>query len=147
MMPELLKVKSIMHDITVIGHTRKIIDAVQIMAEKDIGSILVDKDNEICGILTERDILKKIVALGKDPSAVTVEQVMSTDLLSIDANASILDASDMLKEHNIRRLPVKEDGRIVGMVTARNVGQQVHDYYKMVAEKFMTKLIEKMNDG
>ena len=146
-MPELLKVKSIMHDITVIGHTRKIIDAVQIMAEKDIGSILVDKDNEICGILTERDILKKIVALGKDPSAVTVEQVMSTDLLSIDANASILDASDMLKEHNIRRLPVKEDGRIVGMVTARNVGQQVHDYYKMVAEKFMTKLIEKMNDG
>jgi signal-transduction protein with cAMP-binding, CBS, and nucleotidyltransferase domain len=145
-MPPLTKVKSIMHDITVISDQRKVIDAVQIMAEKDIGSILIEKNGEICGILTERDVLKKIVADMRDPGSVTVSQLMSTDLQSIDANASVLDASEMLSKHKIRRLPVTENGKIVGMVTARNVGQHVHEYYKSVAEKYLIKLIEKMGE-
>jgi signal-transduction protein with cAMP-binding, CBS, and nucleotidyltransferase domain len=145
-MPPLMKVKSIMHDITVISDQRKVIDAVQIMAEKDIGSILIEKNGEICGILTERDVLKKIVADMRDPGSVTVGQLMSTSLQSIDANATVLDASEMLSKHKIRRLPVKENGKIVGMVTARNVGQHVHEYYKAIAEKYLIKLIEKMGE-
>lgn len=140
-----MTVKSIMHDITVISYDAPVLNAVQIMANKDIGSILVEKDGKISGILTERDVLKKLIADEKDPKGFSVGDLCSSELLTINANATILEASDILKAHNIRRLPVEENGKIIGMVTARNVGQHVHDYYKMVVEDYLTKLIDKLD--
>jgi len=99
------------------------------MRQKNIGSVLVSRKGEIVGILTERDILKRIVAEGLDPSKTKAEEVMTRNIITINADASILEASEILNRYDIRRLPVEENGRIIGIVTARGIAKNMPLYF------------------
>ncbi|MCD6411446.1 MAG: CBS domain-containing protein [Thermoplasmata archaeon] len=97
-------------------------EVAQRMRERKVGSSIVVRGcNQPIGIITESDILKKVVAEGKDANKVLVKEVMSTPLVSIDPYASLEDAMKVMNKHNIRRLPVMEKGRLVGIITEKDI--------------------------
>lgn len=119
----MVSVKEIMHGITTVGFDASVRDAAILMKDKEVGSLLVEIAGEIKGIITERDILKRVVAEGRDANATRVMDVMTRQMITIPSNASMIQAAQMLNKHNIRRLPVEENGKIIGIVTARGIAK------------------------
>lgn len=119
----MVSVKEIMHGITTVGFDASVRDAASLMKDKEVGSLLVEIAGEIKGIITERDILKRVVAEGRDANATRVMDVMTRQMITIPANTSMIQAAQMLNKHNIRRLPVEENGKIIGIVTARGIAK------------------------
>lgn len=91
-------------------------EAAEIMARADIGSVIVVEGGQNKGIVTDRDIVIRLVGEGGDPVTTTVAQVMTPFPASIEPSASVHEAVQVMREHDIRRLPVVEDGRPVGMI-------------------------------
>lgn len=114
-----------MHSVTIVDAADSVYQAAQKMTERDIGSVLVSVNGAVCGIFTERDLLNKVVASGLSVYSTPVKQVMTRQVLTIDADASILEASRMLNDHDIRRLVVTEAGKIIGIATARDVAKNL----------------------
>ncbi len=95
--------------------------AAQRMEQKHIGALLVQQEGEMQGIITERDLIQKILPKEKDPADVQVGKVMNKPLIDIDINRTVLDASDLMAEKWIRHLPVTDNGVIVGILSVRDL--------------------------
>ena len=104
-----------------IGVDAKVIDAAKIMAGKKIGSIIIMEGDRAVGIVTERDLLERVLGEGKDPSKVVMRDVMSSPLISIGKNTAILEAMRVMRRHDIRRLTVIEGEQLIGIVTERDI--------------------------
>lgn len=88
------------------------------MRDENVGAIpIVDDDDKLCGIITDRDIVVRAVAEGEDPGECTAEEILSEQLHTIDPDADIEDAADLMAEHQIRRLPVVEDEVVIGIIS------------------------------
>ena len=84
------------------------------MAKKDISAILLKSGDKIVGILTDRDIIKKVIAQGLNPTNVRAGEVMSSPLISISENVSVQEVAEKMRDNKIRRLVVKNKGKIIG---------------------------------
>lgn len=130
-----MTVKEIMHETTIVEPATSVLEAAKLMRDKDIGSVLVKINDLDYGIVTERDILYKVIARELDPKRTTVKDIMTELRYTIDSGATIQKASEIFNIHHIRRLPVMENGDIVGMITARDVAKRcVFRYYKIMQE-------------
>jgi len=116
--------------------------AARIMALSKISSILVRSNDEVVGILTLRDIFKKVIAVKKDPSQVKVEEVMSSGVISVPRSYSVFSASKSMAELKIRRLVVMEDTRVYGIVTQTDIFNAVKDKLEAEEEKHIRLLNE-----
>lgn len=96
-------------------------DAAKLMRDNRIGCILIETGGEIAGVITEADLVRKVVAEGVSPDTVQAMTIMSSPLLTIDAEKTILDANDMMDKHVTRHLGVTEDGKIIGVVSSRDI--------------------------
>ncbi|MBI2208093.1 CBS domain-containing protein [Candidatus Woesearchaeota archaeon] len=121
-------VKEIMHNADRITSGATVSEAARIMDRKIVGSLLVEEKGKVVGIITERDILRKVVAKGKIPDKLRVKDIMSSPLVTIDANEDILEASSIMDRERIRRLVVTENGIIVGKVTANSISRNLKYY-------------------
>ena len=93
-------------------------DAAALMRESDIGDVVVLENDRLCGILTDRDIVVRVLADGGDPELVTVGDVCSRDLTVLPATARVEEAVTLIREKAIRRLPVVDDeGEVLGIVS------------------------------
>jgi CBS domain-containing protein len=92
-------------------------DAAELMAQEDIGDVLVVENGEVKGIVTDRDIVVRAIANGNDPSDTSVREVATTDVDFLSPDDPVDDAVKKMEEKNIRRLPVVDDGRPVGIVS------------------------------
>ena len=97
----------------------------ELMREKRIGSLLTIEAGEIVGIVTERDLVWKGLAGNRDPDSAHVSAVMSSPLLGIDVNRTIRDASKAMAEQGVRHLAVTESGKIVGVLSIRDLVKMV----------------------
>ena len=93
-------------------------EAVRKMNKFNIGSIVVTDGSKPIGILTERDILRRIVEQSIDPSMVYVKEIMSSPVTTIDPDTSVEDAARLMTKRGIKKLPVVKDGKLVGIVTS-----------------------------
>jgi len=99
-------------------------DAARIMAEADIGAVIVVDDGQVCGIVTDRDIAVRAVAEGRDPSSTKVSEVATGSPKTLSPDESVEDAEKAMREQDVRRLPVVEDGRPVGIVSLGDVAEE-----------------------
>lgn len=99
-------------------------DAAKIMAEADIGAVVVVDDDKVAGIVTDRDITVRVVAAGENPSKTKVSDAASSGADTIEADASIDDAVKLMREKDIRRLPVVEDDKPVGIVSLGDIAKE-----------------------
>jgi CBS domain-containing protein len=97
--------------------TATLAEAARIMRQYDIGDVLVEKNGKIAGIVTDRDIVVRGLAAGKDPSETTLGDVSSTDVVCLTPDESVDEAVRVMREKAIRRIPICENGKPVGIVT------------------------------
>ncbi|MFW6173907.1 MAG: cyclic nucleotide-binding/CBS domain-containing protein [Elusimicrobiota bacterium] len=100
-----------------------VLEAARLMKEKKIGNVLVVEKNHPIGILTESDILKKVVAEGKDAKEILVEKVMSSPIIVTDPYITVEEAMKTMGKCNIRRLPVVENGKLIGIITHKDISR------------------------
>jgi CBS domain-containing protein len=92
------------------------------------GYVVVLKQGKPTGIVTERDIVQKVVSKRLDSATISIASIMSTPLITIDPDADFLNAPELMKEHNISKLVVVKDDILYGVITAKVVGSQCNTY-------------------
>jgi len=102
-----------------------------LMAKENVGSIVVVENNQPVGIITEKDMLYRVLKAGKNLELTLVKDVMSKRLVTIDAERTIADALETMHRHNIRRLIVTREGVLVGLTTERRLLEIAHGHYVM----------------
>ena len=99
----------------------KVRAAAELMRDRGIGSVFVTREEGIIGILTDTDLVRRVVAAGSDPEGTTVEQIMSAPILMIDENKTLLDANDLMAKEHVRHLGVSRGDKLVGMISVRDL--------------------------
>lgn len=95
--------------------------AAEIMRDHNIGSLFVTRGKDIIGIVTDTDMVRRAVATGGDPAKLTVEQIMSAPIITIEENKTLLDANDLMAKEHLRHLGVTRNGKLVGMISVRDL--------------------------
>lgn len=93
------------------------VDAARAMTEKNIGDVIVLDDGEVCGIVTDRDIVVRALGKGRDPKSVELKDICSKTLATLEPESKIGDAVQLMRDKALRRLPVIEHGKPVGIVS------------------------------
>ena len=105
-------------------------DLLEKMSLSDVGSIIVEDEGKAVGIVTEKDIVERAFKTGKTTSTTLAKEVMSTPLLTIEYNSTLIEAYNMMQNLKIRRLAVTSKGKVIGVVTIRRVLQAILDVEK-----------------
>ncbi len=95
--------------------------AAALMRDRNIGSLLVTRNKEVMGIVTDTDMVRRLVAVGADAGKTPVEQIMSAPIQTIDENKTLLDANDLMAHEHLRHLGVTRDNKLVGMISVRDL--------------------------
>jgi CBS domain-containing protein len=104
-----------------IGASASVVEAARLMREEHIGSLPITDDEKLVGILTDRDITTRVVAEAADPKTTSVGDVYSRDLISVEPDKDLEEALQLMARHQVRRLPVVENGRLVGIVAQADI--------------------------
>ncbi len=103
-----------------------LVDAARAMREKDFGSVIVlrAQDGSVCGVVTDRDIVVRAVADGRDPKLVKVRDICSGDVTTVSSDQSVDEVANLMREKAIRRVPVVDKGRLVGIVSLGDLAKE-----------------------
>jgi CBS domain-containing protein len=117
-------------------------EAASIMKVENVGAVpVIDEDDDLVGILTDRDIVVRCIAEGKNPAETNVEDVLSHELETIEPDVDVEEAAQLMAERQLRRLPVCEDGELVGMVSIGDLA------VKTPAAQTSTKALRAISKG
>jgi len=94
-----------------------VFEAIQLMAEKNVGALLVTQNNQLVGIISERDYTRKVALKGRASKETTVREILSGQVVKVTPDHSIEDCMRLMTEHRIRHLPVLEGDRVLGVVS------------------------------
>jgi IMP dehydrogenase len=112
-------------------------DALRLMSEKDIGALLVKDDGQLAGIVTERDVARKMVLQGRSGETTTVREIMTERVFYVGLDQTIDECMVLMTERRLRHLPVIEGNHLIGMISIRDV------IAELIAEKaFLIEQLE-----
>lgn len=117
-----------------ISEESSVAHAVSEMNRQRVGSIIVKKEDSICGIFTERDVLTRVVSAGRDPETTLVRDVMTENFQFITPETSVEDAMQRMTDKRVRHLPVLDEGHLLGMVSIGDVTRWLLKVNEMEAE-------------
>jgi CBS domain-containing protein len=103
--------------------TATVVEAAKVMAREDVGPVPIVEEGRLVGIVTDRDIVVQVVAAGRDVNSTTVGDIASRDLVTVSPDADLDDALTLLAERQVRRLPVVEGDRLVGIVAQADIAR------------------------
>ena len=113
---------------TSVQRTSTAAEVAQLMKSEDVGSIPIVENDQLVGIVTDRDLVLRVLAEGQDPQSTTVGDIASSDLVTIDPDQTLDEALRLMAQHQVRRLPVvEEDNRLVGMLAQADVATEASD--------------------
>lgn len=98
-----------------------VIEVVKLLAKENVGAVVVLEDGKLAGIVSERDYTRKIVLLGGNPIAIRVEQIMTRDVITVGPDTPTRECMLLMTRKNIRQLPVVEAGHVIGLVSLRDI--------------------------
>ncbi len=101
--------------------SRTVLDAVRYMVARNIGAVAIVKDGDLVGIFTERDLMKRVVTQGLDPSTIMVRSVMTADPKTVSLDDHIAECTLLMKENNFRHLPVCDGRKLHGLLSLRDL--------------------------
>jgi CBS domain-containing protein len=104
-----------------IGASASVVEAARLMREQHIGSLPVTDDEQLLGMITDRDITTRVVAEAAAPETTSVGDVYSRDVVSVEPSNDLDEALRLMARHQVRRLPVVENGRLVGIVAQADI--------------------------
>jgi CBS domain-containing protein len=110
-----------------VSPSESVTDAARVLTNENVGSLPVVDGDRLVGMLTDRDIVTRVVAEERDPTSTSVKEVASGKLVTAEANADLDDAMLLMARHQVRRLPVVEDGRLVGILAQADLAEMLGD--------------------
>lgn len=114
-----------------------VLEALQLMADKNIGSLVVMDGSAVVGVFTERDYARKVVLLGRASRQLAVREIMTSDLVTVGADASLADCMRLMTDRRVRHLPVMENGAQIGLVSIGDVVKAV-----MAEQEFLIEQLQ-----
>jgi CBS domain-containing protein len=102
-----------------------VLDALKLMAQKDVGALLVMDDSGVVGIMSERDYARKVILQGKSSQDVPVREIMTADLVKVDPSRTVEECMGLMTQRRIRHLPVCEGDKLVGLVSIGDLVKEV----------------------
>ncbi len=115
----ILEVKG--HDVWTIAPGASVYDALRMMSDKDVGALLIMENDQMVGIMSERDYARKVVLLGKTSRETKVDEIMSKKVFTIHPDQTVEEAMELMNSKHIRHLPVEEGDQVVGMISIGDV--------------------------
>ncbi len=113
-------------------------DAARMMSHNSIGSLILVQDEKPYGIVTERDLVRRVIATGKDPETVKVSEVCSMPVLTMAEDDALEDAIDMMRAHKIRRIViVNREGKVSGVLTTDDLGYNIKRMSEELAYEYI----------
>jgi CBS domain-containing protein len=121
------KARTVMHfGVQCIGEDETLLTAAQMMRDLSVGSLPVcGNDDKLKGIITDRDIVIKCLAMGRNPSDMRARDLAQGEIVWIDADAEVEEAVNIMERHQIRRLPVIDNHRLVGIISEADLAQHL----------------------
>ena len=126
-------------------------DCSSLMLKRKVGTIIVEDNGQLKGIISERDIVRKVVAKGKNPIGKIVKDIMVSELITIEPTKDIFEALNRMKDFDIRHLPVIHQNKLVGLLTMKDILKIEPQLFEILVEKIRLreesrKPINKIND-
>lgn len=122
-----------------------VLDALKLMAEKDIGAVLVMDRDKLVGIITERDYARKGIIAGRLAKDTPVRETMSRKVVTVTPTHTVQQCMALMTERGIRHLPVVEDGRILGMLSIRDLVAEVVSHHEHVIRDLQRDMMPILN--
>ncbi|HKU28039.1 MAG TPA: CBS domain-containing protein [Candidatus Sulfotelmatobacter sp.] len=127
-----------------LGHS--VLETVRAMVERNIGAVPVMHNGKLVGIFSERDLMRRVVAEGRDPAGTCMAEVMTDDPMTISTKEELANCMALMRRHGFRHLPVCHEGQLVGMVSLRDI--LLHDLNEKDDEvRMMRAYIHSMPDA
>ncbi len=125
-------IESIMtRDVVTIEEEHTISDAVKSMEEHDISCLVITKSQKPIGMVTEKDMTRRAIAKNLDPKTTKISEIMSSPIISASKTKSLSDVTRMFREFGFRRIPIMDNGKLVGIVTTTDISNQTSLMYDM----------------
>jgi CBS domain-containing protein len=112
-----------------------VLEAIQLMADRHVGALLVMRAGELIGIVSERDYARKVILLGRSSSETPVWQIMSSPVITVAPDATVRDCMKLMTEHRIRHLPVAEQGKVAGVISIGDLVKHVMEEQQQTIEQ------------
>lgn len=113
------------HQIISIAPDVSVFDAIKLMADHSVGSLIVMDDDKMRGIVTERDYARKVIIKGRSSESTSVSEIMTTDVFTTSGLETVKECMEVMTERHIRHLPVVEDDRVIGMISIGDLVQAI----------------------
>jgi len=123
-----MKVRDIMtNQVVWVAPNTPLVEVAKLMQREDIGSVPVCEQDRIKGIITDRDIVVRAIATGKNPNSLSASDIMSTKVVSVNSETDAHEATDIMAKEQIRRLPVLDSGKLIGILALGDLAvEQIH---------------------
>jgi CBS domain-containing protein len=130
---DILEVKG--RDVWSIGPEASVFDALKLMAEKDVGALVVLDGGNLVGIISERDYARKIVLLGRASPTTQVKEIMTTDVVCVDPERNVDECMALVTEKRVRHLPVLENGKLIGLISIGDLVKSIITEQQFIIEQ------------
>src|SRR4051812_41569931 len=117
-----------------IGPSASVVEAARLMRDEHVGSLPITDGDTLVGMITDRDITTRVVAEAADVATTSVRHVCSEDLISVEPDKDLEEALRLMARHQVRRLPVIEDGKLVGIVAQADIALTLSEDEKKTGE-------------
>ncbi len=125
-----------------------VMEAVQRMMDQKVGALAVTEDDQLVGVFTERDLMSRVVARGKDPSSTPISEVMTRNVYAVSDHTPVAEAAALMRANHFRHLPVVDEaGRIRGMVALRYLLYDLMDHYEIKMDDLERFMMEDSRGG
>ena len=130
------------HEIWTVSPGDTVLDALRLMAQKKIGAVVVMREGQLVGIMSERDYARKVALMGKSSTSTKVSEIMTEKVITVSAEYKINDCMKIMSEHQIRHLPILAHNQLVGIISIRDVVKEM-----MKAQQMMIDDLQKYISG
>ena len=130
---DILDVKG--RDVWCIGPEASVFEALKLMAEKEVGALVVLDGGNLAGIISERDYARKIVLLGRASPTTQVKEIMTTDVVCVDPEQSVDECMALVTEKRTRHLPALKDGKLVGLISIGDLVKSIITEQQFIIEQ------------
>ncbi len=127
---DILRHKGKRSRVVTIGRSETVYDAIARMVENNVGSILVTDEDEVCGIFTERDYLRRIILQGRTSKTTQIDEVMTADIVWVDPGFDVEECMAIMTQKKCRHLPVLDDGKLAGVISIGDCVKEISNEAK-----------------
>ena len=118
-----------------VGPDDSVLTALQVMADKDIGLVAVMKNGALAGVLSERDCARRVLLTRKTPDSTRVADIMVRDVVAIDVSRTFAECLRIMHQHNVRHLPVMDNGKVITVVSIRDLLSEAVTHHAKIIEE------------